>query len=165
VHISNLETKLADAKDRDTVICLIESLVTMDLGGFRPSLLVTSTVDPLFHFDGVLSDERHTRTSEYTLTEPEVQRLSRVLHNFRKIQVSHPDLGPPPWAATPAGAAIFEECRCHLALLAIGEEVVSTAASDDRAEVLLSGLAERAVALPGSSGRAARVPKNCCSCN
>lgn len=145
VHISNLEAKLSEPPDRQAVAGLLEKLITMNVGGFRPRLIVTSNIDPIFHFDSVLSEERK-KIYEHPLAEPELQRLSRLLHNFRKVQVPDPQ-EQPDWATRDAaGAAVYDECRHHLALLAVGAEVAS-APLPPRREALLARIAERTVAL------------------
>jgi len=147
VHISNLEAKLRAPQDRQIVAGLVENLIAMNIGGSRPRLIVTSTIDPVFHFDSVLTDERK-KIYEHPLAEPELQRISRLLHNFRKVQAPGPAAQPPDWATRDAaGAAVYEECRHHPALLAVGEEVASMAALTPRREALLARVAERAQAL------------------
>jgi hypothetical protein len=147
IHISNLESKLGEPRDRQVVVGLLEKLMTMDVGGSRPSLIVTSTVDPLFHCDGVFSDERKS-INEHPSTAPELQRLARLLHNFRKVQVSAPDTPTPEWATrSAAGAVVYKECRRHQALLALGEEVATSAPLETRHEALLARIGERALAL------------------
>ena len=147
VHISNLEAKLSEPRDRQIVAGLVENLIAMNIGGARPRLIVTSTIDPVFHFDSVLTDERK-KIYEHPLAEPELQRISRLLYNFRKAQAPGPADQPPEWATRDdAGAAVYEECRHHQALLAVGEEVASSAALTPRHEALLARIAERAQAL------------------
>ncbi|HVX66540.1 MAG TPA: hypothetical protein VHA11_08060 [Bryobacteraceae bacterium] len=146
VHISNLEAKLGDPHDREVVANLLERLVLMDVAGMRVRLIVTSAVDPVFHFDSVLSDERK-KIYEHPLPEPELQRLARLLHNFRKAQVAAPDPPAPDWAAGPAGRVIYDECRHHHALLEVGAEVAAQATDELGREALLAMVAERARAL------------------
>lgn len=147
VHISNLESKLATPAERQAVTALLDSLIAMDVGGPRPRLIVTSTVDPVFHFDSVLSDERK-EIYEHPLNEPELQRFSRLLHNFRKVEVPPPDPVRPAWATeSEAGAAIYEECCQHQALLEIGAEVAAVAPPGSGRDTLLARIAERAHAL------------------
>jgi hypothetical protein len=145
VHISNLETKLGDPQDRQAVAGLLENLVTMDVGGRRPRLIVTSTIDPVFHFDSMLGDGRK-KTYENPLTEPELQRFSRLLHNFRKAQVAGAKTKGAEYTAKDARTIAYDECQHHPALLAIGEEVAQSAPYLRR-EALLARIAERAEAL------------------
>lgn len=146
VHISNLESKLVEPADRQMVADLVERLIVNPVGGVRVRLIVTSAVDPMFHFDSVLSSERR-KIYEHPLPEPELQRLARLLHNFRKVQVPRPGGTPPEWAANKSGALIYEECRHHAALLALGQEVASAAGPALRRETLFAMIQERATAL------------------
>jgi len=146
VHVSNLETKLSEAADRQVTADLIEKLVTMDVGGSRLRLVVTSVVDPMAHFDSVLNDERK-KIYEHPLPEPELQRLARLLHNFRKVQAPGPELRPPDWAVGHAGTIVYEECRHQQALLEVGREVADAALPEAPRERLLRMIAERALAL------------------
>jgi hypothetical protein len=146
VHISNLEAKLGDPQDRQVVAGLLERLILMEVAGMRVRLIVTSAVDPVFHFDSVLSDERK-KIYEHPLPEPELQRLARLLHNFRKVQVPGPNATPPRWALTAAGKTIYAECRHHEALLTVGEEVAACAPAGSSRGALVAMIAERARAL------------------
>jgi len=146
VHISNLEAKLGDADDRNVVADLLEKLVLMDVDGKRVQLVVTSAVDPVFHFDSVLSDERK-KIYEHPLPEPELQRLARILHNFLKVQGTGPLKRLPECEASPAVRIVYEECRQHHALLEVGEEVVRSAPAGLSPEALLARVGERAQAL------------------
>lgn len=140
VHISNLEAKLSEPGDRQTVMDLIGRLIVMQVGGVGVLLIVTSAVDPVFHFDRVLSEERK-KTYEHPLPEPELQRLARLLHNFRKVGVPGPEPPPDSWPEV-----IRKECCQHKALLAVGKEVEPLARSLDD-EGRLAMIAERARAL------------------
>jgi len=146
IHISNLESKLGDALDRRVVADLLEKLILMDVAGIRLRLILTSAVDPVFHFDSVLSDERK-KIYEHPLPEPELQRLARLLHNFRIVQVPGPEAQLPEWARNETGAIVYEECRHHQALLAVGEEVARSAAAGSSPKALLGLVEERARAL------------------
>jgi len=146
VHISNLESKLSEAGDRQVIADLIEKLVMMDVGETRVRLIVTSVVDPVSHFDSVLSDERK-KIYEHPLPEPELTRLAHLLHNFRKVQGPAPDARRPAWAEGPAGEIVYEECRHQQALLDVGEDVAGSPPPDAQPEVLLAMIAERALAL------------------
>jgi hypothetical protein len=148
VHLSNLETKLANESDRKAVGELIQRLIIAEIGDARArvGLVVTSTIDPLFQFDSVLYDERR-RVYEHPLTEPELQRISRVLQNFRKAQASSPAAEPADWPKGPAGAIALKECRGHKRLLEIGREVAQSVPEDLDREAVLARIAERAQAL------------------
>ncbi|HUE20043.1 MAG TPA: hypothetical protein VMQ86_00075 [Bryobacteraceae bacterium] len=146
VHVSNLEAKLSQASDRQVTADLIEKLIMMDVGEDRVRLIVTSVVDPVSHFDSVLSDERK-KIYENPLPEPELQRLARLLHNFRKVQVAGPGKQPTVWPAGEAGKIVYEECRPQQALLDIGREVAECAARGTDREMLWQMIAERALAL------------------
>jgi hypothetical protein len=147
VHISNLEAKLSQTQDRQVVASLLERLILTDVNGERIRLVVTSAVDPVFHFDSVLSDERK-KIYEHPLPEPELQRLARILYNFRKAQLSGVPERLPDWAEqTPSGRIVYEECRHHPALIDVGEEVAKAAPADRNCEALLDMVAERARAL------------------
>lgn len=145
VHISNLEAKLDDPAQRSTVLELLERLLTMDSGGKRISLAMTSAVDPMFHFDSMLAEERK-RTYDNPLPEMEVQRWARVLNNFRKVQPAPESGSPPAWAGTEWGRPVWEECSNHPALRAIAQEVVSCAREPLRPEAALARIEERALA-------------------
>ena len=146
VHISNLEAKLGEPDDRQVTADLIEKLVTIDVDGERLRLIVTSVVDPVAHFDSVLSDERK-KIYEHPLPEPELQRLAHLLHNFRKVQAPGPDKQRPSWVTNEAAEIVFEECRHQQPLLDVGREVAGSAEPDTPREVLLAVIAERALAL------------------
>lgn len=146
VHISNLDAKLSEAADRQVAADLIEELVMMEIGETPVRLIVTSAVDPVFHFDSVLSDERK-KIYEHPLPEPELQRLARLLHNFRKVQAPLPEPTPPAWAVSPEGEIVYQECRAQLPLLEIGAEVVGSAPPGRPRDVLLDMVGERALAL------------------
>ena len=121
IHISNLESKLGDERERQAVAALLEKLIMMDAGTSRVRLIVTSNVDPVFHFDSVLIDERK-KIYEHPMPEPELQRWARLLYNFRKVRAPGPEAAAPMWVDTYFGPAIYEECRHHQALLNVGAE-------------------------------------------
>jgi hypothetical protein len=148
IHISNLETRLREPQDRQWITALVEKLIALEIHGVRPRLVITSTIDPIFHFDSVLTEGGKT-VFEHPLTEVELQRLSRLLHNFRKVQVPPPGAVLPDWAAhdDPGTAAIYEECRHHQALLAVGKEIAGSSALPSATEALLAAVAERAQSL------------------
>ena len=143
VHISNLEARLREPNERRVVTDLIERLCTMNVSEAPVRVVVTSTIDPVFHFDSVVY-QHLKEVLENPLSEHEEQRIARILHNFRKAQVSSPD--KPVWAGSGYGPVLYEECRSHEALLAIGEEV-NKAANNLPAGLVLPTLAERAQAL------------------
>lgn len=147
LHISNLEAKLGDSQDRQVVASLLEKLVLMEVNGVRVRLVMTSAVDPVFHFDSVLSDERK-KIYEHPLPEPELQRLARILHNFRKVRVPTEVDCPPEWKDLPARDIVYAECRHHPALMELGSEVVHAATKPGQSqEAVLAMIAERAHAL------------------
>jgi hypothetical protein len=147
VHISNLEAKLGDTHERQVVASLMERLILTDVNGMRVRLAVTSAVDPVFHFDSVLFDERK-KIYEHPLPEPELQRLARLLHNFRKTQVSSSSEHQPKRATNNLARQIVDqECSPHPALLDVGEEVLGVAKDNPDRETLLAMVAERALAL------------------
>jgi hypothetical protein len=143
VHISNLETKLADPADRQAVLDLIGRLLVLLVGDRRVGVIVTSAVDPVFHFESVRFEDGSKL--EQPLPEPDLQRLARLLHNFRKV-----GLPGPPQPSKPLPAAIREECSHHKELLRIGAEVAAQAQHLERKpdeEMWLAMIAERARAL------------------
>jgi hypothetical protein len=146
VHISNLESKICDQRERQLVADLLEKLLLMDIDGTPLHLIITSNVDPVFHFDSVLSDERK-KIYEHPMPELELQRWARLLHSFRKVRALGPQDARPPWAETNSGPAIYEECHRHPELLCIGEEVAASATSKLRQDTILAMITERATAL------------------
>ncbi len=147
VHISNLEAKLDDPAHRSTVLDLLERLLSMELGGEHVCLAVTSAVDPMFHFDSMLAEERK-RTYENPLPELEVQRWARVLNNFRKVQLDEVDGPPAAWCGERWKLRVWKECRGHPALQVIAEEIVASTPEESReAETVLARIEERALAL------------------
>lgn len=146
VHISNLEAKLNIEQERQVVAALMERLIMMEVGDTRVRLIITSNVDPVFHFDSVLSDERK-KIYEHPMPEPELQRWARLLHNFRKLQLPTPDGERPEWAGSEVGAIVYAECQHHQALLSVGEEVAASAPPGTESERLLAMVAERSLAL------------------
>ncbi len=143
VHISNLETKLAEPADRQAVLDLIGRLLVLQVDDRRVGVIVTSAVDPVFHFDSVRPEDG--TKLEHPLPEPDLQRLARLLHNFRKV-----GLPGPPQPSKPLPDAIREECSHHKELLRIGAEVAEQAQHLKRKpdeEMWLAMIAERARAL------------------
>jgi hypothetical protein len=145
VHISNLEAKLDDAAQRSTVLKLLERLLTMDSSGEPVHIAVTSAVDPLFHFDTLITGGKKP-VYDSPLPDPELQRWARVLSNFRKVQPAAHAAKQPGWAQTDWGEPIWEECRNHPALQEIALEIVSTAPGPIPTEAALARIEERALA-------------------
>jgi hypothetical protein len=117
VHISNLEAKIVEARDRQVVLDLLDWLLCERGATQNIRLVVTSAVDPTTHFDSILREER-TAGYQNALPEPELQRWSRVLSKFEKVAMPPvPASKPPgrePWIAT-----LWSECHTHKPLIRI----------------------------------------------
>lgn len=125
----------------------MERLLTEEVNGARLRLVVTSSVDRVFHCDSVLSDERR-KIYEHPLPEPELQRLARILHNFRKAQVSRfPAPRSKPGKDCSLQGIIDDECRHHPALVDVGNEIIEAAKSSLPRETMLAIVAQRARSL------------------
>lgn len=117
VHISNLEAKIVEAKDRQVVLDLLDWLLCERGSTQNLRIVVTSAVDPTTHFDSILREEK-TAGYQNALPEPELQRWSRVLSKFEKVAMPPvPASKPPgrePWVAT-----LWSECHTHKPLIRI----------------------------------------------
>jgi len=91
IHLSNLEAQLVDEGSRRLVLRLIDRLMISDRSQPR-TLVVTTNVDPIAHFQELFSEER---VGIYTDDAPEVflSRAALLLSRFKRCYVP---IGPTP---------------------------------------------------------------------
>src|SRR5207247_4769119 len=82
VHISNLEAQLVAQASRIEVFRLLEKLLDRREAGRRVALVVTTTIDPLAHFNEIFLDERKAIYAN-VIPEVELNRLSLILTRMR----------------------------------------------------------------------------------
>jgi hypothetical protein len=92
IHVSNLETQLVDVASRARILKVLDRLVHGN-GGQRRCLVVTSSVDPIEHFEEIFQEERK---GIYVNPVPEValNRSVLILSYFRRCYMpisSHHD--------------------------------------------------------------------------
>jgi hypothetical protein len=85
IHLSNLEAQLVDEESRRLVLRLIDRLLISDRSQPR-TLVVTTNVDPIAHFQEVFSEER---VGIYADDAPEVflSRAALLLSRFKRCYV------------------------------------------------------------------------------
>ena len=83
IHISNLETHLVDPKRRGMALRLLEQMMTPDTPGISRALVVTTTVDPIAHFEELFDKER-TGIYRDAIPEVELSRILLVLSHFHR---------------------------------------------------------------------------------
>ena len=85
IHLSNLEAQLVDEESRRLVLRLIDRLLISDRSQPR-TLVVTTNVDPIAHFQEVFSEER---VGIYADDAPEVflSRAALLLSRFKRCYI------------------------------------------------------------------------------
>jgi hypothetical protein len=97
VHLSNLEAQLVSKDSRTIVFQLIERLLDRRDGGRPVGLIVTTTIDPLAHFNEIFQEERSAIYST-AIPEVELNRLSLLLTRMRRCYTKLEDSDPwPSW--------------------------------------------------------------------
>jgi hypothetical protein len=96
IHVSNLETQLVGVESRKQVLQLMEKL--LERGPTQPPrvVAVTSSVDPVAHFEEIFRDEREG-TYEDFIPEVELSRSSLLLSRFRRCYVRIQPKQTNPW--------------------------------------------------------------------
>jgi hypothetical protein len=125
VHVTNLEAAIQERGRRDIAMRLLDVLVRAHATG-RLRLLVTSVVDPMFHFDIIFPDQNEAVESSQ-LPETEFGRWVHVFLQFERVLVQ--EKKSEVIAAEHAcrkgswGNDLWEECRHHRSLRRFGEMI------------------------------------------
>jgi hypothetical protein len=126
VLMSNLEAQLVSKDSRAAVFQLMERLLDR-VGGGRPvGLVVTTTIDPLAHFNEIFQEERNAIYST-AIPEVELNRLSLLLTRTRRCYTKLAGDDPwPLWLPYDPGqwkATLKVETASHLFLEQIGRDI------------------------------------------
>jgi hypothetical protein len=109
IHITNLEASLHDMNRRDVALRLIDALLHVQSAPAKPKLVVTSVVDPMFHFDSIFPDENLEVDRDH-LPETEFGSWAHILLEFERV-LAIDDEPAPPWAKEHWGKDLWEECN------------------------------------------------------
>ncbi len=97
VLLSNLEAQLVSKESRIAVFGLIEQLLDRHDGGRPLGLVITTTIDPLAHFNEVFFEERNA-VAATAIPEVELNRMSLLLSRMRRCYTRLADSNPwPHW--------------------------------------------------------------------
>jgi hypothetical protein len=141
VHVSNIETHLGDATRRQLIVNLLDGL--LDSAGHPRVVIVTTTVDPIAHFEEIFDEERRG-IYDNPMPEVELSRVALLLTRFRRcyLPMCPIDVGVDPWwDYDPAQWRKVLSWEARLAPLAPVEREV-LAAFDTHDEVALGQLAD-----------------------
>ncbi len=117
VHITNLEAALQEKGRRDIALRLIDTLLLYRPQD-RPGIIVTSVVDPMFHFDSIFPEQRNEMEKD-PLPETEFGRWAHVLLQFERV-LAVDDQEKPAWATSQRwGERLWEEAKHHRWLVRI----------------------------------------------
>ena len=83
IHLSNLEAQLVDAQRRRSVLLLLERLLERAPNQPQRVLLVTTSVDPVAHFEEIFREERQGIYQD-AIPEVELSRAPLLLSRFRR---------------------------------------------------------------------------------
>ena len=83
IHVSNLETQLTTDKHRAAVLELLEKLLERPDGEPSRVVVVTTSVDPIAHFQEIFTKEREGIYDD-DVPEVELSRSSLLLSRFRR---------------------------------------------------------------------------------
>jgi hypothetical protein len=83
IHVTNLEAALYERGRRDVAMRLLDVLVSAQASG-GPKVVVTSVVDPMFHFDIIFPDQNE-EVERSQLPEAEFGRWAHVLLAFEPV--------------------------------------------------------------------------------
>lgn len=109
IHITNLEASLNDRNRRDVALRLIDTLLRVHCAPVKPKLVVTSVVDPMFHFDSIFPDE-NVEVDRDHLPETEFGSWAHVLLEFERVlAIDHEPA--PSWAQEDWGKGLWDECH------------------------------------------------------
>jgi hypothetical protein len=97
IHVSNLETQLTTEKHRTAVLELLEKLLERPDGQPSRVVVVTTSVDPIAHFQEIFTKEREGIYDD-DVPEVELSRSSLLLSRFRRCyRPIAADKGKDPW--------------------------------------------------------------------
>lgn len=97
IQVSNLEAQLITAKRRAAVLGLLEQLLDRDPGESSRVVVVTTTIDPVAHFQEIFTKEREDFYDD-KIPEVQLSRSSLVLSRFRRCYLPIPARpGADPW--------------------------------------------------------------------
>jgi hypothetical protein len=83
IHVSNLEAQLTTDKNRAAVLELLEKLLDRPVGEPSRVVVVTTSVDPIAHFQEIFTNEREGIYDD-NVPEVELSRSSLLLSRFRR---------------------------------------------------------------------------------
>jgi hypothetical protein len=150
VLLSNLESIVNDKAKRDVVVGLLDELTRMQVNCQRVWLVISSVVDPFYHFNSILAEEKK-QTSDTILPEIELQAWAHALYRFRKVRVPSVMEKPEPWVTEEAWQQeLWCEAKHHPALREIGRQIaidLSFPEARRTREQVLEYFCERALAL------------------
>ena len=123
VHVSNLECKLNTPSDRKIVLDFLARLLRKREDGNEINVVITSTFDPMAHFQGMLKEEV---AEGYTNSLPELdlQGWGRLLNSFKKALLPRPVV-PETLKDQPWKHLLAAECDGHKELIQIFDDVVA----------------------------------------
>jgi hypothetical protein len=118
VHVTNLEYAVEHDQRRSIAMSLLDTLVKAQVGG-RLKLVVTSVLDPIFHYDIMFPNERkevdrsHLPETEFGRWTHLFLQFERVLAEEEKnaIDKEEKECKRDRWAAS-----LWEECKYHPSL-------------------------------------------------
>ena len=118
VHVTNLEAAVEDGERRHIAMSLLDTLVKAQVAG-RLKLVVTSVLDPIFHYDIIFPDERREVDRSH-LPEAGFGRWTHLFLQFErilaeeekdKIEKAEQKCRKDCW-----GADLWDECKYHPSL-------------------------------------------------
>jgi hypothetical protein len=113
VHITNLEFAAEDRQRRSIAMSLLDTLVKAQEEG-RLKLVVTSVLDPIFHYDIIFPDERKEVDRSH-LPETEFGRWTHLFLRFERVLVeeekSATKKAEEKCKTDCGGADLWEECK------------------------------------------------------
>jgi hypothetical protein len=120
VHVTNLEAALEERGRRYIAMSLLDTLVRAQ-GEHLLKLVVTSVVDPIFHYDIIFPDEK-TQVQRNQLPETEFGRWSHVFLQFERV-LAHDDQSESRAADDGIDPDLWPECNSHPALVRTGRMI------------------------------------------
>jgi hypothetical protein len=156
VHVTNLEAAVEDRDRRYIAMSLLDNLVRAQAAG-RLKLVVTSVVDPIFHYDIIFPDETN-QVDRSHLPEIEFGRWSHLFLQFERVLVEE-DQAKIESAKEKCGEGrwvndLWEECKFHPSLRRTGQTISEGVRQRAKAggswpthEQLVEELSEKAFAL------------------
>jgi hypothetical protein len=120
VHVTNLEAALEQRERRYVAMSLLDTLVRAQAAGLL-RLVVTSVVDPIFHYDIIFPDEKN-QVQRNQLPETEFGRWSHVFLQFERV-LAHEDQYECQAAPNGIDNDLWTECKSHPSLLRTGRMI------------------------------------------